>query len=299
MSTNQNITQTSIVKPPSYVEGPAKAFSQRITSLLDPSKIEVDPSKFQEQVAGLSPLQQQAAQMAATQAGLGTLSFDPAGAVSGVGQGTGIAGFQPFLSAAAGMTGPQAAQAFMSPFQQQVIDATRQSFQRDRAAGRQAISDAAIQAGAFGGGREGVQRAVYDAETAARLAELEAGLRHEGLQAARDEAARQFEMQTGLARLQPELAQGLQSALSGFGTTSQVQQQQVLDAERRNRQLQEQAFRDQLREFGDLFGVLKTGMRGQQTQDFEPAPTRLQGILGAGTMIGNVLGGLGSILGQG
>ena len=297
--TTQNVTSTQIVKDPTYVEGPATAFSKRITGLLDPSKIQVDPSKFQEQVAGLGPLQQQAAQMAATQAGLGTLSFDPAGAVSGVGQGTGIAGFQPFLTAAAATTGPQGAQAFMSPFQQQVIDATRQSFQRDRAAGRQAISDAAIQAGAFGGGRAGVERGVYDAETPARLAELEAGLRQEGLQAARDEAARQFEMQTGLARLQPELAQGLQSALSGFGTTSQVQQQQVLDAERRNRQLQEQAFRDQLREFGDLFGVLKTGMRGQQTQDFEPAPTRLQGILGAGTMIGNVLGGLGSILGQG
>ena len=297
MSTNQNITQTSIVKPPSYVEGPAKAFSQRITSLLDPSKIEVDPSKFQEQVAGLSPLQQQAAQMAATQAGLGTLTFDPAGAVSGVGQGTGIAGFQPFLSAAAGMTGPQAAQAFMSPFQQQVIDATRQSFERDRAAGRQAISDAAIQAGAFGGGREGVQRAVYDAETAARLAELEAGLRQEGLQTARDEAARQFDMQTGLARLQPELAEGLQSALSGFGTTSQVQQQQVLDAEQLNRQRQEEAFRNQLIDFSNLFATLQGGP-AQQRQEFQPAPTRLQGILGAGTMLGSVLGGLGSILGQ-
>ena len=297
MSTNQNITQTSIVKSPSYVEGPAKAFSQRITSLLDPSKIEVDPSKFQEQVAGLSPLQQQAAQMAATQAGLGTLTFDPAGAVSGVGQGTGIAGFQPFLSAAAGMTGPQAAQAFMSPFQQQVIDATRQSFQRDRAAGRQAISDAAITAGAFGGGREGVQRAVYDAETAARLAELEAGLRQEGLQTARDEAARQFDMQTGLAKLQPELAEGLQSALSGFGTTSQVQQQQVLDAEQLNRQRQEEAFRNQLIDFSNLFTTLQGG-QAQQRQEFEPAPTRLQGILGAGTMLGSVLGGLGSILGQ-
>ena len=294
---NQNITQTSIVKPPSYVEGPAKAFSQRITSLLDPSKIQVDPSKFQEQVAGLSPLQQQAAQMAATQAGLGTLTFDPAGAVSGVGQGTGIAGFQPFLSAAAGTTGPQGAQAFMSPFQQQVIDATRQSFERDRAAGRQAISDAAIQAGAFGGGREGVQRAVYDAETTARLAELEAGLRQEGLQAARDEAARQFEMQTGLARLQPELAEGLQSALSGFGTTSQVQQQQVLDAEQLNRQRQEEAFRNQLIDFSNLFATLQGGP-AQQRQEFQPAPTRLQGILGAGTMLGSVLGGLGSILGQ-
>ena len=78
----------------------------------------------------------------------------------------------------------------------------------------------------------------------------------------------------------------------------QVQQQQVLDAERRNRQLQEEAFRTQLREFGDLFGVLKSGMRGQTQQDFEPAPSRLQGILGAGTMLGSVLGGLGSILGQ-
>ena len=296
--TTQNVTSTQIVKDPTYVEGPATAFSKRITSLLDPNKLQVDPSKFQEQVAGLGPLQQQAAQMAATQAGLGTLTFDPSGAVSGVGQGTGIAGFQPFLTAAAGMTGPQAQQAFMSPFQQQVIDTTKQAFERQRAAGRQAISDAAIRAGAFGGGREGVQRGVYDAETTARLAELEAGLRQEGLQDARDEAARQFEMQTGLARLQPELAGGLQKALTGFGTTSQVQQQQVLDAERRNRQLQEEAFRTQLREFGDLFGVLKSGIRGQQTQDFEPAPTRLQGILGAGTMLGSVLGGLGNILGQ-
>jgi hypothetical protein len=296
--TTQNVTSTQIVKDPTYVEGPATAFSKRITSLLDPNKLQVDPSKFQEQVAGLGPLQQQAAQMAATQAGLGTLTFDPSGAVSGVGQGTGIAGFQPFLTAAAGMTGPQAQQAFMSPFQQQVIDTTKQAFERQRAAGRQAISDAAIRAGAFGGGREGVQRGVYDAETTARLAELEAGLRQEGLQDARDEAARQFEMQTGLARLQPELAGGLQKALTGFGTTSQVQQQQVLDAERRNRQLQEEAFRTQLREFGDLFGVLKSGIRGQTQQDFEPAPTRLQGILGAGTMLGSVLGGLGNILGQ-
>ena len=298
MSNGQNVTQTSIVKPPTYVEGPAKAFAQRITPLLDPSKIQVDPSKFQEQVAGLSPLQQSAAQMAATQAGLGTLSFDPSGAVSNVGQGTGIAGFQPFLTAAQGLAGPQSFQPFMSPFQQQVIDTTKQAFEQERAAGRQAISDAAIAAGAFGGGREGVQRGVYDAETTAQLARLEADLRAQGFQRAQDQAAQAFGQQTDLARLQPELASGLQRALSGFGTTSQAQQQQVLDADRMNRQAQEEQFRDQLREFADLFGTLKTGVRGQTTQDFEPAPSRLQGILGAGTMLGSVLGGLGSILGQ-
>ena len=216
---SQNVTSTQIVKDPTYVEGPATAFSKRITGLLDPNQIQVDPTKFQEQVAGLSPLQQQAAQMQATQAGLGTLTFDPSGAVSGVGQGTGIAGFQPFLTAAQGLTGPQAQPAFMSPFQQQVIDTSLQALERQRAAGRQAISDAAITAGAFGGGREGVQRGVYDAETAAQMARLEADLRSKGFTQARDEAARQFEMQTGLARLQPELAAGLQKGLSGFGTT--------------------------------------------------------------------------------
>ena len=295
---SQNVTSTQVIKDPTYVEGPATAFSKRITGLLDPSKIQVDPSKFQEQVAGLSPLQQQAAQMQATQAGLGTLTFDPSGAVSGVGQGTGIAGFQPFLTAAQGLTGPQAQQAFMSPFQQQVIDTSLQALERQRAAGRQAISDAAITAGAFGGGREGVQRGVYDAETAAQMARLEADLRSKGFTQARDEAARQFEMQTGLARLQPELAAGLQKGLSGFGTTSQVQQQQVLDAERRNRQAQEEAFRNQLFDFSNLFGSLKSGVGAQQRQTLEPAPTRLQGIIGAGTMLGSVLGGLGNILGQ-
>ena len=49
--TTQNVTQTTINKDPTYVEGPAKAFSTRITSLLDPNKIEVDPSKFQQQVS--------------------------------------------------------------------------------------------------------------------------------------------------------------------------------------------------------------------------------------------------------
>jgi len=298
MTTNQNVTQTTINKEPTYVEGPAKAFSTRITSLLDPNKIEVDPSKFQQQVAGLSPLQQQAAQQAATQAGLGALSFDPSGAVSNVGQGTGIAGFQPFLSAAAGLTGPQAFQPFMSPFQQQVIDTTKQAFEQERAGGRQAIADAAIQSGAFGGGREGVQRAVYDAETAAQMARLEADLRSKGFAQAQDQAARAFDMQTGLARLQPELAAGLQKSLSGFGTQSQAQQQQVLDADQANQRRQEEAFRNQLIDFGNLFGTLKSGAP-TMTQKFEPAPTALQGIIGTGTMIGSVLGGLGSILGQG
>ena len=57
-------------------------------------------------VEAQSALQQAAQQQAATQGGLGTLSFDPTtGAVAGVGSGTGIAGFQPFLDQAGTQAG--------------------------------------------------------------------------------------------------------------------------------------------------------------------------------------------------
>jgi len=57
-------------------------------------------------VEAQSALQQAAQQQAATQGGLGTLSFDPTtGAVAGVGSGTGIAGYQPFLDQAGTQAG--------------------------------------------------------------------------------------------------------------------------------------------------------------------------------------------------
>ena len=55
--------------------------------------------------------------------------LDPTtGAVSGIGTGTGVQGFQPFFDQAAAYSGPQAFQQFMSPYQQQVMDATLQEF---------------------------------------------------------------------------------------------------------------------------------------------------------------------------
>ena len=112
------------------------------------------------QVAGVDPLTQATQQRAATQAGLGQLTFDATtGAVTG-GTGTGVAGFQPFFDQAA-YSGPQAFQAFASPYQQQVIDATLAEFDAQGARGIPALSARAVSAGAFGGGREGVERAVY------------------------------------------------------------------------------------------------------------------------------------------
>jgi len=51
---------------------------------------------------------------------------------------------------------------FMNPFQQQVIDATMRQLDEQADKARQGDAARAIQAGAFGGGREGVQRAERD-----------------------------------------------------------------------------------------------------------------------------------------
>ena len=81
----------------------------------------------------------------------------------------GVGAYKPFLSAAqaaqqqaagtvgglGALTGPQAYQPFMSPYQQQVIDTTLAEFDRQGFAAEQAVRDAAIASGNFGGGREG------------------------------------------------------------------------------------------------------------------------------------------------
>ena len=91
-------------------------------------------------------------------AGPGALTTQAEGLASGLG------GFQPFLTQAQGLTGPTAYQAYMSPFQQDVIDTTLAEFDRQAAKGLPALAAQAVGAGAFGGGREGVQRAEFQAQ---------------------------------------------------------------------------------------------------------------------------------------
>ena len=90
-------------------------------------------------VAGLDPLQTQAINLA--QQGVGS--------------------YKDYLDAAktnianqAGLTGADAYKDFMSPYQQQIINTSLDEFDSSRVANRQAIQDAAVASGNFGGGRE-------------------------------------------------------------------------------------------------------------------------------------------------
>ena len=315
MSTVTNITRSEF-RP--SIAGAADAFTARLLPGISPAGA-IDTGAFAPSVAGVTAAQKAAQQMAATQAGLGALTFDPAsGTITDVGPGTGIAGFEPFLQqastladagvsaallgqgvgradidAARGLVGPGQTMQFMSPFQEQVIDATKASFENKRLQERQKIADAAIAAGAFGGGREGVQRGVFDAQTNLGLAELEANLRAQGLQQAQAQQAQaisQFGALSGLEQAQATQnlallgqAGGVQSGLASL-QPQQALNQAALDAQAAANR--EAAYEEQQRLgfFGSQLSPLM-GAFGAQTQfatTQQTPPSTLQTILGTG-----------------
>ena len=241
------------------------------------------------QVAGQNVLTQAAQQQAATQAGLGQLTFGADGDVTGIGTGTGVAGYPPFLdqaqqyqTAAAGLSGPQAYQQFMSPYQQQVIDTTLAEFDTQTAQGVPQLAANAIQAGAFGGGREGVAQAQYASDAAAKRAALQAQLLGQGFTQSNQLANQAFAQQQNLgdfsrnlASLQPSLvASGVQQ-LGAAGTGNLAFQQAQLDAAQQRNQLAYNEPLSRLNAFGSGIASQASG---------SPTTTTNTTLGGAGTV---------------
>ena len=248
------------------------------------------------QVASQNVLTQAAQQAAATQAGLGQLTFGPEGQLVGAGAGTGVAGFQPFLDQAAAYSGPQAFQAFMSPYQQQVIDTTLAEFDVQAQKGIPAIQAQAIGAGAFGGGREGVALAEYQAGSDRNRAALQAQLLQQGFSQAQQLAGQAFDQQRGLASLQPSLVAANVQQLGGAGTASLGFNQALLDAAQQRAQL---AYQEPI----SRLNVLGTGLASQaggipiSTQTTQPGAGGGVGPLSQALQTGLTAYGLGSIFG--
>ena len=207
-------------------------------------------------IAGVDPLTQAAQQAAATQAGLGQLTFGTEGQITGIGTGTGVQGFQPFFDQAAAYSGPQAFQQFMSPYQQQVIDTTLAEFDRQAAAGIPALQAQALQAGAFGGGREGVALAEYQSQSDKNRAALQAQLLQQGFTQANQLANQAFTQQRGLASLQPSLAATTQQQLGSAGTGALAFSQALQDAAQQRAQL---AYQEPF----SRLGILGSGLASQ------------------------------------
>ena len=259
---------TTISRPAPYLEAAGEQFIDLASQL---AAKPVDTAAFAPTIAGQNVLTQQAQQQAATQAGLGTLTFDPTtGAVTGAGTGTGVAGYQPFLQQAAAYSGPQAYQQFMSPYQQEVIDTSLAEFDKQRQIAQQQISQQAITSGAFGGGREGVQQAEFGAQSLQDRALLQAQLQAQGFQQAQAAAAQAQAQQAGLASLQPSLAQTNIQQLGAAGTGNLAYQQAILDAAAQGAQMSAYEPRERLGFLGSAVG----GMLSGQPQPYSTATTQ-------------------------
>ena len=291
------ITETRTL-PAQFIEDIGKDYAKQLAAT---TAIPVDTSKFAPTVAAQDPLQQRAATLA----------------------GTGVGAFEPFIQAAqqqataagttlggiAGLTGaPTTAQvqAYTSPYQQQVIDTTLAEFDRQRAIQEKSLADQAIASGAFGGGREGVQRAEFGTQSARDRAALEAQLRQQGFQQAmsarQQDIANRFGLgqaqlglgsfQTGLASQVPQLQRADISTLGQVGAAQQAQAQAELDAAR---QAARTAAYEPLERLG-FFGQGVTGLLGGYPAQYQfsstPPASPLQTALGLGTGLAGIFGAL-------
>jgi hypothetical protein len=254
-------------RPAEFIEALGKTYADELTKTVGGLK-EIDVSKLYgpQFVAGPGALTTQAEALAG-----------------------GLGAYAPYLQAAGAATGPTAYQAYMSPYQQDVIATTLREYDVQAAKGVPGLAASAIGAGAFGGGREGVQRAVYGAESDRNRAALQAQLLQQGFGQAQQLAAQQYQQQMGLAKAAPALVGQQISGLTALGTQQQAREQALLEAQK---QLQyQQAYQPY-----QATQALGTGVMGLMTgyspyttrQEITPSPTGLQTGLGVASTLAGI-----------
>ena len=237
------VEQTQVLPAP-VLEAALTAFTQKLPPLMGQ---QINTAAYDPKVAAQTALQTRASQEAA---GLGSL------------------------------VGPDAYQQFMSPYQQQVMDTTLSEFDRQQTIGQQGLRDQAIQAGAYGGGREGVMAAESARGSQMNRANLQAQLLAQGFQQAQQAAGADLAAQQGLGQYQTQMGQG-----------SQAQQQAILDAAASaEQQKQFQPF-TQLGLIGQQLAQIQPGAFPTQTVGYAPpaAPASpLATALGVGTGVASI-----------
>jgi len=252
--------------PQQYVTDLGVDYGKQLAGL---TAIPLDTSRFAPQVAAQDALQTQAYDLAKS----------------------GVGAYQPFLTQAAAYSGPTGYQSFMSPYQQDIIDATLADFDKQAAIDQRNIGLQAARSGNLGGGREGVQLAEQGAQSNLDRAALLATLRQQGFNTAQNLANRAFGQQRNLA----SDIQAAQTAdinqLGTLGGLQQAQQQAILDAQREANRLQAFEPYERLGTYGSGVASLFSGNApfGNQST-VTPNPTPLQTALGTASVLSGIFG---------
>ena len=242
------IEQTQILPAP-VLEGALTAFTKKLEPLMGQ---QINTAAYNPQVAAQTALQTGAS--AAAQ-GLGSL------------------------------TGPQAYQPYMSPYQQEVMDTTLSEFDRQQTINQQGLRDSAISAGAYGGGREGVMQSQFMNQGAMNRAQLQAQLLNQGFMQAQQAAGTDLAARQGLGQYQQALGQADQ----GFA-------QAGLDAQQLAAREAEYEPFTRLGLVGQQLAAINPGAFGSTTVGYQSgaAPASpMASFLGGGAGAGGVLGKLG------
>ena len=152
------IEQTQVIPAP-VLSAALEAFTNKLPPMMGKA---INTASYAPQVAAQNTLQT-GAQNAAL--GLGSLT--------GTGAGTGAGSIN----------------SYMSPYQNQVMEATMAEFDRNNAMQQNQISDQAISQGAFGGGREGVMQAEMMRGNNMNRAMLQGQLLNQGFQQAQQQGS--------------------------------------------------------------------------------------------------------------
>ena len=258
------IQQTQVLPAP-FIQAAAETYLPQLAEAVGGIKgLDVSKLYGPQFVAGTSPLQQQAEQLS-----------------------TGLGGYQPYLQAAQAATGPQAYQQYMSPYQQQVIDTTLQQYDIQAQKGLPALAAQAIGAGAFGGGREGVQRAEYQTQSDLNRALLQAQLQQQGYGQAVAQAQQNYLNQLGLAGQTQGLLGTQIAGLSSLGAQQQAQKQAELQAQQQLAYQQAYQPLQAVQTYGAGIQPLIAGYPGKEVTQQVPSPSALQTALGtAATLAG-------------
>ena len=288
------VTQTQAL-PPQYVEDLQRDLGQQLTGL---TAAPLATDLFAPKVAGQDQAQLDAYKMATT-------------------PGQGIGAFQPYITqagaydtAAAGLSGAGAYQPFMSPYQQDVIDATLKEYDTQAAQGLAGIGQQAAMSGNLGGGREGVMRAQYQNKSDMNRALLQSGLLHQGFTQANQLANQAFGQQLNLGQAQQPLSQNQQglaaqvpglfgqdiSTLGSAGAIQQAQAQAQLDATKEQNRLRAYEPYERLGYQQTGVASIASGAPGQYQSMVTPNPTPLQNALGIAGVAGGLMTGYGDYL---
>jgi len=259
-------TTTTNVDPSTFIESESKLYLDELKKAIGGLK-GFDLSKIMgpDFVAGLSDLQKEA-----------------------ISKADGLGSYQPFLDAASGYSGADAYKQFMSPYQQDVIDTTLAEFDVQAAKGVPGLAASAISAGAFGGGREGVQTAVYGGESDRNRASLQANLLQQGFGQAQQLANQAFGQQMNLAKTAPALAGQEIAGLTTLGGMQQNEAQRILDAQKN---LASSTYYQPLnvaQQYGSGIMGLISGYPGQNITKTSPTPSALQTGLSAGATLAGI-----------